>query len=307
MTPSQEKYQQQRLAFADFIKLYPFTTEDLDGEEWRLIEGYEGYQISNYGRVKSFKNNMIKILRPKLEIWNYLIVRLSKNDVIRAFKVHRLVAKAFIPNPDNKPQVNHIDGCKMNACASNLEWTTARENTQHAYDTGLSQSGADNYQAKLNNEQVLYIRENPDNLSIRELATVFKVSPSNIYNVIHGRTYKKNGGSVCSGEYKSTAKKPPSPKRTPEPLRVRIRAEYIKGDKEFGITALARKYGLDRNTVMRIVHEEFAPTKQQEISDEVRNQIRTEYVKWSKTHGTSALAKKYGVGASTVWKIANKK
>lgn len=109
-------------------------------EIWKDIEGYEGeYQISNLGRVKSLpkkcfngKGYFIKagrILKPIQDKKGYLNVWLRKN----IFKVHRLVAMTFIPNPDNLPQVNHKDGNKTNNKVINLEWVTDGENLLHAY------------------------------------------------------------------------------------------------------------------------------------------------------------------------------
>lgn len=120
-------------------------------EIWKDIVGYEGlYQVSNLGRVKSldhFRNTGLnrgylqkgKILKPSMDMYrNYLRVQLSKKGKVVSIRIHRLVAQAFIPNPKNKPQVNHIDGNKLNNCVDNLEWVTIRENIQHAYDTGLA-------------------------------------------------------------------------------------------------------------------------------------------------------------------------
>lgn len=95
-------------------------------EIWKGIEGYESiYQISNLGRIKS----KIKILSPHISNCGYLRIILKNKH----YSIHRLVAKAFIPNPNNKPQVNHIDGNKTNNCVNNLEWVTASENQIHNY------------------------------------------------------------------------------------------------------------------------------------------------------------------------------
>lgn len=104
-------------------------------EEWKDIEGYEGlYQVSNLGRVKRSKGKYMKserILMLFINTPGYLQVMLCKNNKCKKFTVHRLVANAFIPNPENKPQVNHIDEDKTNIKVSNLEWVTAKENVNH--------------------------------------------------------------------------------------------------------------------------------------------------------------------------------
>lgn len=253
MSPAQEKHRQRRLAFAEFIKLYPFTPEDLDGEEWRPIEGWDSYLVSNFGRVKSLKNCRgcaVKILRPCLNASDYLIVNVCKNGKMIARAVHRLVAKAFIPNPDNKPQVNHIDGCKINAYVGNLEWSTAQENTQHSFDTGLNvaQKGENSSLAKLTKEQVLYIRANPDNLFQKQLAAMFGVCKQTISDVQRGRKYPEEGGIV-------RAKLLYQLNRFPDNLRAKIREEYVPYSREFGTTALSIKYGICPQTVWNIINE----------------------------------------------------
>ena len=109
-------------------------------EVWRDIEGYEGYyQVSSEGRVKSLERKVTKrdgertvrerILKPAFNSCGYLIVNLCAGGKRKMLRVHRLVCQAFHENPDNKPQVNHINEIKTDNRASNLEWATARENS----------------------------------------------------------------------------------------------------------------------------------------------------------------------------------
>lgn len=103
-------------------------------EIWKDIKGYEGiYKISNLGNVKSNK-----LLKKELCTNGYFRVTLYNEKSPKRFLVHRLVAETFIPNPENKPQVNHIDGNKLNNCVCNLEWATSKENNVHAFKLGLN-------------------------------------------------------------------------------------------------------------------------------------------------------------------------
>ena len=87
-------------------------------EIWKPVAGFDGYEVSNLGR-------------------GYLCVNLWRNGNSRKCKVQRLVAEAFVPNPESKPEVNRINGNKADNRVENPEWATARENTRHAIDTGL--------------------------------------------------------------------------------------------------------------------------------------------------------------------------
>lgn len=113
-------------------------------EIWKDIDGYEGlYQVSNLGRVKSLIHKE-KILH-QYNVWSgYLHAVLYRNGIPKRILVHRLVAGAFIPNPEGNPTVNHIDGDKHNNCVWNLEWATMGENAHHAYVTGLKKSQKNN-------------------------------------------------------------------------------------------------------------------------------------------------------------------
>ena len=103
-------------------------------EIWLNIEGYSNYMISNYGRVKSLnyrRTGKEKILSLKKDKKGYYYITLCKNGECKTFKVHRLVAKAFIPNPNNYPQVNHKDENPSNNCVENLEWCTNEYNLNY--------------------------------------------------------------------------------------------------------------------------------------------------------------------------------
>lgn len=118
-------------------------------EVWKNVDGYDGmYQISNNGRVKSFQprggdnNGKVRTgkahyLTPSLSTTGYFRVSLVTNNKKKDVKIHRLVAMAFLPNPDNKPYINHKDGNKTNNAVSNLEWCTQTENINHAVKMGL--------------------------------------------------------------------------------------------------------------------------------------------------------------------------
>lgn len=107
---------------------------NLPSEVWKDIEGFEGYQISNQGRVKSLNYSHTKqerVLQQCITACGYCQAYLCKNGKRYTFLVHRLVAIAFIANPNEKPQVNHIDECKVNNHAENLEWCTCKENINY--------------------------------------------------------------------------------------------------------------------------------------------------------------------------------
>jgi hypothetical protein len=169
---------------------------------WKPVVGYEDrYEVSSQGIVRSLVRTRVgkvtgkitlvdsKEMKPQVHRCGYLKVWLrSKNDRKMHF-VHRIVAKAFIENPENYPQVNHIDGDKKNNVVANLQWVTGQQNIRHAFDTGLCKnlpgSGANN--AKLTDDEVLSIVDrNACGESVRDIASSIGCVVSTVRNVLSG-------------------------------------------------------------------------------------------------------------------------
>lgn len=116
------------------------------------ITNFPNYSLTEDGLVTNDVTG--RILKYDLSAHKYARVTLCKEGTTKRFFVHRLVALHFIPNPDGLPMVNHIDGNKSNNHKSNLEWCTCKENTIHAFKTGLRGSGEKHYNSRLSNELV---------------------------------------------------------------------------------------------------------------------------------------------------------
>jgi hypothetical protein len=138
--------------------------------------------IYSDGRIFSKSKN--RFLRPHITAAGYYRVKIVRDNHL----LHRLVAKAFIPNPENKPEVNHKDGNKLNAHVDNLEWVTPQENCLHSYAIGLqSKIGTKNVKAILTDEQVLEIRAADGNR--HELAKAYGISVNTFHDIRSRRTW----------------------------------------------------------------------------------------------------------------------
>lgn len=158
-------------------------------EIWKDIEGYEGlYQVSNLGRVKRVSAN--RILSPAKN-FGYNKVGLSKDGIVSQYRVHRLVADAFIPKDDSRPFINHIDGVRDNNRLENLERCTQSENMKHAYQIGnktpIRMIGKDNPKSNLildKSNGVFYY-------SVVEAANSINIKPTTLRAMLRGENKNK--------------------------------------------------------------------------------------------------------------------
>ena len=162
---------------------------------WKECKINNLYMVSTDGMVK--RANTGKILAQKLDKDNYLSVHLSmggRGNTRQVF-VHRLVAEAFIPNPENKPLVKHIDGNPINNCVENLKWVTPKENVAHSIKLGLKNNdhGSLSCNSKLSSNEISYCRKMYQPRSklygCRELAKRFGVSKSTMSYILNNKTY----------------------------------------------------------------------------------------------------------------------
>lgn len=159
-------------------------------EIWEPIRGFSSYEVSNKGRVRNSKSGIF--LKTYIRrMYKTVSVRKPGEKISTTLYIHRLVSEAFIPNPNNYPQVNHIDGNKLNNNVDNLEWCTCSMNIKHAYDTGLR--GPIDHPLK---KAVLQIDKGNNVLnkfpSINDAER--KTGIRHIHEVISGAKYRKTSG-----------------------------------------------------------------------------------------------------------------
>lgn len=154
----------------------------MKNEIFKKVTVCENYSVSNYGRVRNDKKGTF--LSPR-NLKGYQRVSLWYNGKAHDHRIHRLVAQAFLPNPDNKAEVNHINGIRNDNRVSNLEWCTGKENSEHRAKTlfqGDTFKGQNNENSVLTNEDVLNIRTST--LTKTQLAEKYNVSTTQITRII---------------------------------------------------------------------------------------------------------------------------
>jgi len=199
-----EKFLSEKAATNQFI--------DIKNEIWLPIPNFEGYyEASNMGRIKSLdrtiekpdeKTGKISYMTRRGKIFKirfkhnrrYMSIRLSKNGKTVGYPIHRIIAMIFVPNPDNKPQVNHINGIKTDNRAENLGWVNNSENILHAIDSGLMKYaiGESHGSAIFTEDNVLRIRElyASKKYNLEEIGKMFNTNRSRIHEIVKRKTWK---------------------------------------------------------------------------------------------------------------------
>lgn len=170
---------------------------DENEAELKIIKDYPDYKVSENGVVYSFKTGEKKKLSPRIDIDGYKTVGLYNNGKVKRFKIHRLVASAFIPNDNEaKDCINHIDGNKWNNTVGNLEWCTRKENSLHASRTGLLITGSKQKlgmarKRRFSQEQIMNIKNLYESgMTQRKLGEMFGCDHSVISEIVNNKIYK---------------------------------------------------------------------------------------------------------------------
>lgn len=173
-------------------------------EKWMPIKNYEGfYEVSDKGRVRSLdryvngkhKNKAFRkgrVLKPEKVQAGYYRVELQKNGFKKRLYVHRLVADSFIPNPHNKPQVNHINSMRDDNIVYNLEWVTPKENIIHGVEHGDVKYGENHPKSKLSKKRVLEILElKKGGMYPKGISEVTGINISTVGNIYYKKAWVK--------------------------------------------------------------------------------------------------------------------
>jgi hypothetical protein len=165
-------------------------------ENWKQVKCFDSYFVSDLGRVKKiYENSKIKMLKQRFSKDGYLRVALSKNRIVKEWRVSRIVAEHFIENEKNLDTVNHKDGNKTNNKVENLEWMTRSEQMYHAYSLGLKKpkTGEKNVNSKISNaeSEEIRIKYKQGNMSYLRLSEIYGISTASIQRIVTNKSFIK--------------------------------------------------------------------------------------------------------------------
>lgn len=231
-------------------------------EVWKFIEGYEGlYEVSNYGKILSLArkdsrgaNVSQRIMKQNKNKKGYLSVGLCKDRFQIPCRVNRLVAEAFIPNPENKPEVNHKDGVKDNNRVENLEWVTHQENIDHAVKNHLIPRGEDSHKTNLTDRDVSRIRDylKDGSYSIKQIAAIFNTTQKAVSLISLGKSWKhllKEDDKPVGGHRRPKGSKNPASKLTEEDVK---KIQILAYDGKVKQRDIGKMFGVDHAVIGRI-------------------------------------------------------
>lgn len=191
---SDKEYMEYLKRCADVEPVQPVTEQvHHPTEEWKDVVGFEMYEVSSLGKIRNKETGYIKT--PGVGKRGYPVVSMRRDGKMYLKTVHRIVANAFIPNPEDKPEVNHINGDKTDYRIENLEWTTTKENNAHARRTGLHKSDGD----KAVNQYDEFGRLIATYRSASVASRITGISRSCICNVCHNRSYNGKTHRTAGG------------------------------------------------------------------------------------------------------------
>jgi len=273
-------------------------------EEWRTIEGYPDYQVSNHGRIKSFKLcKEGKLMKMYLNRGYESCILTNKEGKGKYVSVHRLIAIAFIPNPNGYPEINHKNGTRYDNRIENIEWCNRSQNAQHAYDIlgHKAPRGEHNGAAKLTEEQVkeIYLLAWEGVLSQEEIAEMYDISQTVVANIKNGKWWSH----VTNHEYIKSLHG--STKITAEQAK---KIHYLAWNTNLSNKEIGRMYNISWFTVRNIKIGKLwqEVTGQQPVEMKQRHKLSPEEVleiynmAWCGKFTLKEIAKRFGVYVSTV-------
>lgn len=208
----------------------------------KLIQGFDYHYVTEEGKVISMFKGNEKEMKQRLNGDGYPIVSIREQ---KRAKVHRLVAEAFIPNPNQLPQVNHIDGIKTNNHVSNLEWVNNSQNQKHAWDIGLQKRRTPKNAVFSPSEIQQIIDEyQTTETSQRKLAEKYDCSKTTIADILNGRYYNHD-------KTRASVSKEKTPQKLTFEQAEKIRAIWDAEQPSYN--SLGKRYGVNHKTIKKII------------------------------------------------------